>query len=275
MTKTFDRVQTGREAKRIGIEIEFFGVNYQTVINTLRARGLQVADYMGYTHAVIPQWKITTDGSVPSTGTGLSSGLELVSPPLTLDEMERQLKIACDVLNELGAKVNKDCGIHVHHEIDDLNLDQIKNIYRIYDKHTASIDEIMPESRRASSTPYYCKGVGRLMSWIESADSIQYLTHALSDRYHAINFCAYVKYGTIEFRQHSGSTDFRKIFNWILITQSLVAAAKKKKAIKPLAPNANATVAFNQEIGTYNTEQGIYVRDRKAELRKQAQRRAA
>ena len=67
-----------RELK-FGIEIEFFGANYITVIEQLRANGIQVAEFAGYTHAVIPKWKITTDCSVTSTGTGLNKGLELVS----------------------------------------------------------------------------------------------------------------------------------------------------------------------------------------------------
>ena len=81
-----------RELK-FGVEIEFFGANYTTVIEQLRANGIQVAEFAGYTHAVIPKWKITTDCSVTSTGTGLTKGLELVSPILYgdegLDELEK------------------------------------------------------------------------------------------------------------------------------------------------------------------------------------------
>ena len=45
-----------RELK-FGVEIEFFGANYITVIEQLRANGIAVAEFAGYTHAVIPKWK--------------------------------------------------------------------------------------------------------------------------------------------------------------------------------------------------------------------------
>lgn len=269
-------VVTGREEKRIGVEIEFFNVFVDSAINALRNAGLQVADYRGYTHATMAQWKITYDASVTSTGTGVGHGLELVSPPLTMEQMEVQLEKALTALNELGAKVDRTCGIHVHHEIDDLNLDHIKNIYRIYSKHQEHISDLMPLSRRGSQS--YC---GEMKAWemeaMERTESINDLQCTMSQRYRNINFKSYIKYGTIEFRQHSGSTDFEKIMNWIRITQALVATAKNKKTIKPLSASAKkrATEAFNKEVGLEYTIQGLYSRDRKKELKQAIERRQA
>jgi Putative amidoligase enzyme len=277
--ETAVNVVTGREAKRIGIELEFFGVHYRTVIAELTRAGINVS-YEGYTHRVMNSWKLVTDVSVTGTGTGLNKGLELVSPPLTSAEMEVQLKTISEVLNRIGAKVDRTCGTHVHHEIDDLTVDHIKNIYRIYTKHEEHINELMPASRRqAYNAPRgYCLGISPTeMTKIEAATTIEQIRYAQETRYRVINFQAYVKYGTIEFRQHSGSIDFTKLFNWILITQSLIASAKKKKQIKPMSESAKkrATEAFNKEVGIEYTIQGLYSRDRKKELKKAAERRAA
>lgn len=265
-------VVTGREAKRIGIEIEFFGVNYRTVVAAIKRTGVAVS-YEGYTHNVMDSWKLVTDASVTSTGTGTSRGLELVSPPLTIDQMEDQLKKVLGVLNELGAKVNTTCGVHVHHEIDDLTVDNIKNVYNIYSKHQDHINSLMPASRRQEATARsgYCRAITkRELDLVNQATSIIDIRHAQDGRYRVINFQAYIKYGTIEFRQHAGSTDFEKLFNWIKITQSLIAQAVAKKTVKPLSESAKkrSTEAFNKDCGIEYTIQGIFSRDRKAEIKR-------
>lgn len=261
------RVELERTNKSIGVEIEFFGTTREAVKAAIEAKGLKV-EIEGWsgTKRFRGAWKLTTDASVTSTGTEIGRGLELVSPPLAIDEMERQLQLVTEALDEAGARVDRTCGVHVHHHIDDLNLNQIKNIYRIYDKHQESLDEFFPKSRRGSQ-----RFTGKMseydMQQVEAATSIHDLVRK-TDRYRNVNFQSYVKYGTIEFRQHAGSTDFEKIFNWVLISQMIVTAATKKKSIRKLGETANKTMAFNKEIGIYATRQGGFFRDRKKELRK-------
>lgn len=270
-------VVNGREEKKIGIELEFFGVNYRTVVAKLNAAGIAV-QYEGYTHAVMNSWKLVYDASVTNTGTGLSNGLELVSPPLTREEMKRQLEIVTNVLGEIGAKVDRTCGVHVHHHIDDLSVENIKNVYRLYNKHQDYINQIMPASRRQSTLSGYCRRISEgEMAMVESAQTIYDIKNAQASRYKVINFQAYLKYGTIEFRQHSGSVDFTKLWNWILITQSLIAQAKAKKEVKPLseAQKKRALEAFTKELGLEYTIQGIYSRDRKNEIKKAEAKRQA
>jgi hypothetical protein len=270
-------VVTGREERTIGVEVEFFNVTPQAAIQALRNAGLSVATWAGYTHTVTPQWKITSDVSVTGTGTGIGKGLELVSPPLTIDQMDRQLKIALDTLNELGAKVDKTCGVHVHHDIEDLNIQHLKNLYKIYDKHNGHIDELFPASRRKANRPRYCKGLDTyLMDQIERASSIQELRSVAFDRYYTLNFTAYVKYGTMEFRQHAGSTDFDKIINWVRITQAMIASAKKKKEVKPMTATGKKRQleAFNAEVGIGYTVQGLFSRDRRLEIKNAEKRKA-
>jgi Putative amidoligase enzyme len=269
---TYSKYESKRPEKLIGAELEFFGVHYRTVVAELKRAGIDIA-YEGYTHRVMSSWKLVTDVSVTGTGTGLRKGLEIVSPPLAMDEMERQMKIITDVLNELGAKVDRTCGVHIHHEIDDLKVNDIKNIFKIYAKHDEIINSIMPKSRRGNEgrQPTYCKTVNRedFLTAIDICDSIREIGYATSDRYRTINFNSYLRYGTIEFRQHSGTTDFEKIMSWIRITQAIVHTAKEKKSIKmTIGASVNKTMAFNKEIGIYHTEQGVYVRDRKRQLTK-------
>src|SRR5690625_2847334 len=275
------RVETEREHKTIGIEIEFFGVHKDTVITALRRAGIEVA-WMGYTHRVVRHWKLVTDVSVTGAGTGVGKGLELVSPPLTEAQMTVELKVVCEVLEQIGAKVDRTCGVHVHHDIDDLTVENVKNIYKIYDKHELAIEAIIPRSRRGFSMNRYCRKItGELLDRVLSFNTIKGIAKN-TDRYYTINMQSYVKYGTVEFRQHSGSTDYTKLINWIKITQAIVATAKRKKKINPLPASVKSLssmeMALIKELSLTGTEQSAYYFDRKKtfrELNKQAYERAA
>lgn len=264
------RAITGRENRKMGVEIEFFGVDRLAVVNALQNAGIAV-EWMGYSHETTPHWKLVMDSSVTSMGTGASRGLELVSPPLTEAEMMRQLEIVCRVLNEIGAKVDRTCGLHVHHHIDDFTVENVKKLYRLYFKHALAIEAIMPKSRRASSNPRYCRGITeQMLRQLEECQTIQDIAGAFS-RYHVINMTAYLNYGTVEFRQHSGTIDFTKIANWLKITQALVATAKRAKQVKPLSEAAKQTawgreIAMIRELGLRGTEQSAYYIARKKDF---------
>lgn len=267
--------ETKRENKLIGLEIEFYGVHFQRVVNKLKTAGINV-EWMGYTHQTTTGWKLVYDVSVNPTDCGTPrGGLELVSPPLNAEDMERQLKIVTATLDNIGAKVDKTCGVHVHHEIDDLKFKNIQNIYSLYYRHQNGIEEFMPKSRRNSR---WCRRLDRdLVEDINNSNSIREIQLKTRDRYKCINFTSYVKYGTIEFRQHSGSTDFDKIWNWIMITQAVVHSAKEygNKTIKlDLPASYNETMQFNKESGIFKTQLGVYMRDRKRELKRKYEQTA-
>ncbi len=51
-------------------------------------------------------------------------------------------------------------------------------------------------------------------------------------RYHTINVAAYAAYGTIEIRQHQGTTSFEKIRTWVLLGQALLDDARRGESAK-------------------------------------------
>lgn len=215
---------------KFGVEIEFYGVHYQAVIDSLRQAGIAVADYEGYTHAVIPKWKITTDVSVTSIGTGLPGrGLELVSPILYGDEGLDELEKVYTVLNSLGAKVDKSCGTHVHFDIADYTVDNMKSFLNLFFKYQNVINYLVPKSRRDVNS--YCQPITHSqISYINRPinDSIRDIASALLTRYKKINLQSYVKYGTLEVRQHGGTTEFEKIEAWIVLMYQMIVKAKEQ-----------------------------------------------
>ena len=219
-----------RELK-FGVEIEFFGANYVTVIEKLRAAGISVADFSGYTHKVISQWKVTTDSSVTASNTGLYRGLELVSPILYGDEGLDELAKVYEVLNSCGAKVDKTCGTHVHFDISDFTVKNCKNFLNLYYNYQGIINYLVPPSRRRNE---YCKSLTKRdlveinKDYVSNIGDIAWV---LSTRYTKVNLQSYVKYGTIEIRQHGGTTEFEKMEAWIILMYQLLDRAKQEEKI--------------------------------------------
>ena len=68
-------------------------------------------------------------------------------------------------------------------------------------------------------------------------------------RYHKVDLEAYSRHKTIEFRQHSGTTCFTKMRNWVLFLHKLVTFATRGQV-----PVATAL----QNIPFLDSEQKLY-----------------
>ncbi len=126
------------------------------------------------------------------------------------------LQKACELLNNLGAKVNKSCGLHVHLDSRNLSESQVLEIGKNFKKALPVLLKMVPKSRRDNS---YCRASVSKMS---------------GQRYHAVNLTAFSKYKTIEIRLHSSTTDFNKIMNWANLLNAI-----KKSTIKKTCQNIN------------------------------------
>jgi hypothetical protein len=184
-------------------------------------------------------WKVQPDASI--------NGWEIVSPPLTDTE---ELKTVVHVLRkELKVRCNKKTGLHVHHDINDFNINQIKNLYRLYNKYERNaIYSIINPSRRISS---YCSPIAPIMENVESASNIEEFKNSIRSRYYNLNNRAYVKYGTIEFRHHQGTTNINEILAWIEFTHKLVETAANIQEMTPLqsSNNEEALDEMLEEVG--------------------------
>lgn len=240
---------------KFGVEIEFFGANYVTVIEKLRAEGIQVADFSGYTHKVIPQWKITTDASVTGRDTGLMRGLELVSPILYGDNGLDELEKVYRVLISCGAKVDVTCGTHVHFDISDFTTQDCKNFLNLYYNYQGVINYLVPPSRRRNQ---YCSTLRKTQLEtinLPVVSSISDITRVLYDRYNTVNLQSYIKYGTIEIRQHGGTLNFDKMEAWIVLMYQLLNTAKQEENIHLCARKYTVThTNFNRLLKQTNLD---------------------
>lgn len=213
-------------SRTFGIELEIYGPTRETLIREFRREGITLVSET-YNHETRNNWKIVSDSSI--TG---ANGNEIVSPVLSGAQGIEQLKKVCIALNRAKAQVNTSCGFHVHFGASDLNLENFKNLAKSHINTESSFDSIVPSSRRNNSN-HYCKSLTSIANSkteafqkIDAATSINDLVRAFGGRYYKLNFQSFTRQGTVEFRHHSGTTQFSKIKNWILICARLIEYTK-------------------------------------------------
>merc|ERR1712176_1236182 len=124
--------------------------------------------------------------------------------------------------------INHTMGFHVHVNVSELTLDQLKKVCQNFCKYETALDSMMPPSRRGSEN-VYCKSnrqaVGgrygtnaSIHQAIASCNSIGELGELVSpQKYYKLNLRNIVErhQTTIEFRQHSGTCSNKKVKNWV------------------------------------------------------------
>lgn len=235
-----------------GVEIECF-VNSNLIRQTANDNGVAIA-YERYNHTDNKtHYKFVHDGSVHNEA---GAGIECVSPVLKGAKGLKSLKAACKSLNDAGATVNKTCGLHVHVGAQDLNNEQIVNVYKNYQKLETLIDSFMANSRRANNNGY-CQSIkGYNYSYCCSPSTLA--STMRHDRYHKVNPMSYGRHKTIEFRQHQGTTNYEKISMWVNFCIKLVEWSKT---------NVFASeVSAISEIPFLSAKEKAYFERRKAEM---------
>lgn len=237
--------------RTFGVEIEAYGVPRATLLAELRAQGLEV-EAEGYNHTTQPHWKIVSDSSISG-----ANAFELVSPVLRGLEGLAELEKACRALKVCRAQVNASCGLHIHFGASNLRIEHLRQLVRNYLVLEPTIDQLVPRARRANNA-YYCGSLLRGRTQAEAEQAILGATspEALStaanagSRYHKLNLQSYFRQRTVEFRQHSGSTDYEKISMWVKFLHNLIDYSASHLATPALPVEQLAT--FNQrDIATY------------------------
>ena len=205
---------------KFGIEIEAYNCSMSRLAHELRDAGITVT-VEGYNHTTRDHWKLVTDGSLQGNDT-----FELVSPILVGEAGLKELEKVCWVLDLCNVKVNDSCGLHVHLDAESFNMTTWKNLALTYKHLENLIDAFMPVARRNNT---YCKSLDHVSDEkIKSARTIDDLRDVFNrDRYHKVNFEAYSRHKTVEFRQHSGTTNFTKMENWVRFLNGLITFAKQ------------------------------------------------
>ena len=201
-----------------------FGVEIECVMNRSRFENVASVPYHfeHYNHTDNRVYfKFTTDGSIRRNYDDTdfeSSPIECVSPILSSSDGFSKLKACCNSLNEAGAYVNRSTGMHVHIGAGNLTSQQYVNVFKNYQKLESVIDSFLAPSRTNGE---YCVSMRGLD--FSSCYSISDVCDVIPSRYYKVNAKAFAAHGTIEFRQHQGTTNYTKIKNWVKFCAKLVA----------------------------------------------------
>lgn len=221
-----------------GVEIEYLSadVNREVIAQAIRDLGI-AAEVQGYNHRVQNCWKLITDASC---------GYEIVSPILRGADGFEQIRKVCSVLQRFNAKVNKSTGLHVHIGYENATLKSFKNLLKTFAKYEEALDVIMPVSRRANNNRF-CQSlcnraaydtdadtaakVNAYFARVDACQSLDDIRRLTADRFKKLNTQSFWRYGTIEVRHHSGTTDADKIINWVRLSGAMVAQSKATRSV--------------------------------------------
>lgn len=208
-------------SRKFGVELEMVGISREQALRALRLVGITVQGE-SYNHTLRDYWKIVPDGSV-------IGGFEIVSPILQGEAGLEQLRTVVTALDDMGGKVNRSCGYHVHFDASDLNVEHLKAIVLRYAAHEQEIDSFMPRSRRGNNNTY-CESVVSLAGdrHFQSARTLNALVDTQPGRYFKVNLQSYHVHGTVEFRQHSGTLNAPKAVNWVRLLDAFITETKRR-----------------------------------------------
>lgn len=251
-------------SRKIGLEIECIGLTPSELARGLAEQGVDVTD-AGYTHDVFSNWKTVPDGSLRRR-----AAAELVSPPIVWDAAGKaEVFKVLTALEALGVSTDERCGFHVHVDASDLNANQVRNVFRRYRAFETKIDALLHRRRRGNANNY-CRSL-RPYNFDAPITSVSQMHRAFTGaecehRYHKVNYASFLKYGTIEFRQHQGTVRYSDVLNWVTFCVGFLE--QSKVIVEPVAAPAPSNVRvcyrpwFNPALCDFNANRIYGMLDR-------------
>lgn len=208
-----------------------FGVEIECITNCVgvqRELGNNLIHIESYNHTDHHDniFKFVSDSSVRDNsdasrydlGRDAIGAAECVSPVLKSGNGYSALKKVVTALKDNGGYVNKSCGLHVHIGADMLSDEQYINVFKNYQKLESLIDSFMAPSRRGDCR-WACSLVDYNFNACQTRRDVDYI---IGTRYCKVNPESWSRHHTIEFRQHQGTINYKKISMWIHFLGKLV-----------------------------------------------------
>lgn len=212
--------------RTFGLEFEFLPNGYsqehygEAIREALRPFGKagQVV-VRGYAHSDGALWDLKTDSSC---------GYELATPALTWDNWP-EVEAVLLALQAAGARIDRRCGLHVHHMANDLRATGLRRLILLWAAYERVLLAVVKPER---SSNHYCRTVeeqyGSWQGLKEAMTPIGNLDAVVQDmgRYRALNATGWWQHGRIEIRLHHGTLLPGAVRFWTLLTQQMVEFAK-------------------------------------------------
>ena len=166
-------------------------------------------------------WQVMADSSV-----GGMNNFELVSPVLYGARGEKQAAKVIRAVMRAGAKVNTSCGLHITLGTNNSRWNRLghakmaKVLHRLchsYSHFHGAIGQLLAPSRRQN---------GNGFAHVRTRDVSGYSTRANNwYKYEAINLSKMTTGGCIEYRQHQGSFNAKKVLQWARLLRNFQTTA--------------------------------------------------
>ena len=237
--------------------------NHRSLSNWLRRwTGRQVV-YEGYTHDYIHTLKVVSDGSLNNNGSEVVMPVTQQGDYSLLRKVLNGLRGLASADASCGLHVHigllPEAGQNYDYLNDDDAVEVVSWLYRIlvaYDHFCDALCGVLAPSRRRSQwAEKPSSQLARVTDMLSSRYDIDLsqhktITHALgkaamnadttirevanrimyqmaTGRYWAVNCDAMLRYGTVEFRQHGGTTHPTHAINWVKLMDKLVATCRE------------------------------------------------
>jgi hypothetical protein len=214
-----------------GVEFEFHmpqGVSATLLAQKLTEVGV-FCQAENYNHSVRSFWKLVTDGSLGN----YTSGRELVSPILSGQSGFEAVRKALGVLTEVGCKITKNCGMHVHVGVRQREPVFFRRLLGAYARFEKVIDGFLAKSRRGSVNQW-CQPVRTLDHLRHNTNEAIQNDYRITTKYKKLNVSTFWRQGTVEFRHHQGTVEARKAEMWIRFCLRMVTAAERADAVEDM-----------------------------------------
>jgi len=212
-------------AMTFGIEIECIGLSCTQAQNALTNAGISVVNN-GYTHAVLPEWKVVPDASLHAR----NGSCEVVSPILRGQDGMNEVRTVMMILRTAGATVNASCGMHIHLGVEHFTPQILANIVMGHQQWQIAFDAFTTTKRQVFTTTYLGKrtmagahNLARMIAGCVDNREVKNIVERGS-RYKNLNVVSFKKYGTYEIRNHQGSLNGMNATAWIAFNQAFIQA---------------------------------------------------
>lgn len=203
----------------VGIEIEFLLLEKQTdkLQDALVKANLQFNVNYGRDGSVkdtefVPEYGVTNDRYRDRIIKNIDKRYEGKEIRILATEIDLPIIIekVCEIIKSYGGKINETCGLHVHLDMRNRNIDHVFNNFYF------SQNLLFATQPKARAKGEFCK-------------VLRTRTIPPQSRYYGINRLAYNRLRTLEIRMHDGSIDATEIKMW---TGLLLKIANRKDTFK-------------------------------------------
>jgi len=276
---------------RFGIELEMTSDASDTAADISKAiRARAAIDVVDLTHNYAAarssneDWKLMSDASIVCNRERPDCNkFELVSPILAGGEGLNTAYKVLDGLKKVSSiNLNKSMGFHVHINVEHFSLAQLIKLCQQFIKFERAIDSIMPESRR-STVNQFCKSNRAAILGTSNRSRNERLAHCYTvdelcsvmnpgnDRYFKLNLqnLQTGRQPTVEFRQHSATSNVDKVKNWVRFCSAMVRNSAKFRSPSALKESTEDHEAFEMLFEFVIKDRALrnFYRERRAELR--------